>query len=233
MTIILGIEYCIILGGLVFLAGWALNAGMTRLSPKWAARRKLREGRRHNRASVKRQKKRAAKAERDDRRTERERKWAEAHPNDPAAKLILAQEVSPAPLRAATPLEKEEDFLAELRRKQQADDEYRRQREARRIAEAMRAEQLLEWVIENPSIPEARRHLEEQLEEMVRQLESTDREISHCNTMMSLMKGDDDPETILYAMRRSEAEAKKAVEVERIRRIQSTLEMPLSTREEQ
>lgn len=195
---------------------------LARLSPKYAAKRQLR-------AEAKAKRRRQARERREERDHARMMKWVLKHPNDPDAKEFLALEASSKSKPADEPV----DYQAELRRSQQADDEYKQKQAERKAARELRERETLEWAIKNPTIPEARRHLDEQLEAAIDRLESADSSVRHCQTMMDYMKDDLDPEFIAQSTRLAEAEAKKATEAELVRRIQEALDVKLPEPSEQ
>lgn len=199
---------------------WAVDSLLARLSPKYAAKRRLR-------AEAKATRQRQARKKREERNHARMVKWAQKHPDDPDAKEFLALVVPSGTEDGAT------DYLAEIRRSQQADDEDKRRAAERKAARELRERQTLEWAIGDPTTPEARRHLDEQLEAATDRLEAAVRSIGHCQTMMDYMKGDLDPEFIAQSTRLAEAEATKATEVELIRRIQEALDVKLPEPSEQ
>lgn len=231
-TTILVLEGCIIAVWPLLGVWWAYRKVRARFSPKYALKLKAKEKERSDRAARKRGQRRVAKEA-------RLAKWAEEHPEDPHAKALLAAGSSLASTVSALAdvavgvAETERDFVAELRRSQKSADDYKRRREAEKVAEELHAQQLLDWSIENPTIPEARRHLGEQLDEATKRLGYVESDVRHCQTMMSYGREEDDPESILYATRLSDAQAKKAFEEELIRRIQTALEAPLPESSEQ
>lgn len=215
----------IVMWGLIIamLASWVFSKVTQRFFPKYAAKRKLKAEKKSERQRLKRQRKRAK--ERD-----RVLEWAKAHPDDPTAKALLALETAPAVSSAVGPMsEPEFDPMVELQRRQREADDMQQRLEARRIAEELRVQQLLEWALEHPDTPEAQRHLEETLVEVCKRVERAESDIRHATTMSSYHP--DGLEAIEYATRQSEAEARKQADVEMIARIQKTLSIPLPTTE--
>lgn len=195
---------------------WWGDALLARLSPKYAAKRQLK-------ADAKLERRRQARYKRQERQQARLVKWAESHPDDPDAKKFLAREAPSASQPAPDGI----DFLAEIRRSQQSDDEYKQRRANEKAAKELLARQTLDWAIDNPAVPEARRHLKEQLEEVTERLVHTERNISHCQTMLGFMRDESDPEYIAEATRLSEYQATKETEAGLIRRIQAALDATL------
>jgi hypothetical protein len=123
-----------------------------RFSPKYAAQRKLRVKEKRQRNDEKHKKREMTE-------TERQRKWAEKHPENPTAKAILAEKSAPAATSSAEP--DEDKLRVALRQRQAEDDEQTRRMEARKAAAALEAQQLLEWAKAHPETPEGHRHLME------------------------------------------------------------------------
>lgn len=191
------------------IVSWAFNRAMTRISPKYAAKRQLKQ-----QAELDRQRDKRLKREANQKA--RLYTWAKAHPNDPAAKAILAEEsLSPA----ASPEDAEPDGLKALRESQKAADDYERRREDRKVAERLRSQQMLDWALANPASPEGRRHLEETLLEVNQRIMSADNNIAFA----SYATGSDVPEAIATATRVAELETQRASDMGLIAKIQATL----------
>lgn len=189
--------------------------------PKYAANRRLKAQARSDRWLQKRQERQA-----DDKA--RLLNWAKEYPDDPTAKVLLAEEALSSTSKATTPsVDVEPDPLAELRRRQQADDDYERRREDRKVVEELRSQQLLEWAIVHPATSEGRRHLEEMLVEANVRVKSADSEI-YLAGLTVRDNGSETVEAIAAATHVSEAEARKAVDVRLISDIQAALAKVLS-----
>lgn len=197
-------------------ASWAFDKVMTRISPKYVARRQLKLRVEYDRRNEKRLKREAT-------RSARVLAWATAHPDHPAAKEVLAGAATSA--SSTTSAEDAHlDSLEELRRSQQAADDQESRREARKVAEQLRSQQLLDWALANPASPEGRRHLEETLLAANKRVESAERSI----TMASYGAKSDGPEAIELATRIAEIEAQKTSDEGMIADIQTALNRSLS-----
>lgn len=199
------------------LAGWGLYWGVIwlrcRISPKYAAQRKLRAKAKSDREWENRQQRRAAKED-------RLKVWATAHSDDPVAKALLADgdkasAITPAPVTGS-----DSDFLATLRRRQEEADALTARIEARRAAEALLEQQLLDWAIEHPSESEARRHLVEVMVASSQQIEQAERD---ARLWGFFTEGSDSAEAIESGSKIAEAEARKAAAERTIARIQTAL----------
>jgi hypothetical protein len=203
-----GIWAAILTYGAYLLYVWVRS----RISPKYAAQRKLRLKAKSDRAYEARKKKRASG-------DERLEAWARENPEDPAAKALLAEKDSPSFL--ATPKNTEPQDLQAVLRQQQLDaDELARQMEARKAAKELLNQQLLEWAKANPSTQEGRRLLVETLMEADRTATDADRDIRFAGYFTHEA---DSPEAIENASRIAEAEARKATAQRTIDDIQATL----------
>ncbi len=198
---------------------WAFSTVMSRISPKYAAKYRLKQQVKLDRDRDKRQKREAA-------RTARLLAWAKAHPDDPAAKAILTEEASPSSSTTSS-VDEEPDALAMLRQSQKEADDYERRREARKVAEQLRSQQMLQWALANPTSPEGRRHLEETLFEANQRVVSADQSIAIARYGVR----DEGPEAIEFATRVAELEARKASDERAIADIQVALSGLLSDAE--
>lgn len=205
------------------------RAIMKRTSPKYALKYEQNQERKRQRIRqryVDKQQQREAK------KRARLTKWAEANADDPLAKSYLAANAS-VPSSLVGGDTEEFDAIAELRRAQKESDRYAQERENRRVAAELRAQQLLDWAIANPHTPEARRHLNEQLEEATTRLRYAESDVNHQWFMATHHQDEGGAESILYASNLAEAENKKRTEEELIRRLQQALSVPLPANEEQ
>lgn len=207
IAIFVGIWVAIVAFASYHLYVWA----RCRLSPKYATQRKLREDAKLTRDMEKRRKRRVS-------REDRLRVWAEDHPDDPAAKALLTEKPS---LTVVTPNDdKSQQNLQEvLNQRQREADDLERRMDARRAAEAILNQQLLEWAKKNPSTPEGKRHL-------VEQLLAADKEVGEANSTIrfSYFSGEEESsEGIAYAIRVADAEARRATAQRTINEIQAIL----------
>lgn len=208
IAIVGGIWVAILAYGAYHLYVWMRS----RISPRYAAQRKLRQKTKSDQAYEARKKKRES-------HEERLQAWAREHPDDPAAKAILAEKSSPASL-AAPDTAKPQDLQAVLRQRQLDADEMTRRMEARKAAEALENQRLLEWAKANPATPEGRRHLVETLMKADETVRDADRDISFASY---LAPAENSPEAIANASRIAEAEARKAAAQRTIDDIQAIL----------
>jgi hypothetical protein len=204
------IYWLAILAGLVYWVGVWIRC---RVSPGYAARRELRSKAKSDRWWKKRQDRRAA-------REGRLREWAEAHPDDEAAKAVLAEQASASLLSVPTATA-DQDLAVVLRARQREADDMTSRIEARRLAEEMLSQQLLEWAMANPSSPEARRHLEEALVSASKRIEAADCDVRIARFVTS---EDDSPEAIDAATRIADAEARRSAAARTIEGIQRILQ---------
>jgi hypothetical protein len=197
-------------------ASWAFNKVMIRFSPKYEARRQLKQQKEYDRRTEKRLK-------RDTARKARLIAWATSHPDDPAAKAILAEDASSSSSTSSS-TDENLDSLEELRRSQQAADDRERRHQDRKVAEQLRSRQLLDWALANPASAEGRRHLEETLLEANKRVESAESSI----TIVSYGAKGEGPEAIEVATRISEINAQKTSDESLIAEIQAALKRSLS-----
>lgn len=199
------------------LAGWGLYWGVIwlrcRISPKYAAQRKLRAKAKSDREWENRQRRRVTKED-------RLKTWAKAHSDDPVAKALLADE-GKAPVITSVPVAgSDSDFLAMLRRRQEEADAMAARIEQRRAAEALLEQQLLDWAIEHSSEPEAQRHLVEVMVAANQQIEQAERDAR----LWGFFIGDSDgAEAIASGSKVADAKARKAAAERTISRIQAAL----------
>ena len=212
------LAFDIVILALVLLAVgyWIYNKIMLAISPRYAAKRKLKEQERSDRAYQKRQQRRAAKEA-------RLLVWAKENPDDPFARQLAAQNTATASTDAKF------DPLAELQRRQREADELAQRLKDRQEAEEMRSLELLKWALANPTAPEARRHLEEMLNEASKRLERAIRDVDF---EQRYGVKNDGPEAIEAATRLAEAEARKQAEERQIREIQAALTLSPSDSEQ-
>lgn len=212
------LAFDIVIVALLLLAAgyWIYNKIMLAISPRYAAKRKLKEQERSDRAYQKRQQRRATK-------DARLREWAQANPDDPFARQLAAQQI------ASASADTEFNPLEELRRRQREADEIAQRLKDRQEAEEMRSLELLKWALANPTSPEARRHLEEMLNEASKRLEYAIRDVDF---EQRYGVKNDGPEAIEAATRLAEAEARKQAEERQIREIQAALTLSPSDSEQ-
>ena len=200
---------------LILAACWAFKRLTIRYFPKYAIKRQLKKEARRNRAT-----------QRALRRKESDKShliaWAEEHPNDPVAKGLLAQKATASSVtdKLLGRGNEETDIAAELQRRQEFEDSYERDREARKL----RDQELLEWAIKNPGTPEAQRHLKEQLENEARSLSYAENSVHHEKFMLDFRKDENDPERLIHESNLIEAEAKLRNQQDLVRRIQAALD---------
>jgi len=222
-NLVLGNIFLLILLGM--LVNWLFKKLTIRFFPKYAANRRLKAQARSDRRLQKYQKRQADEKA-------HLLSWAKGHPDDSTAKALLAEETASSTSQAAAPSEDgKPDPLVELRRRQQAADDYERRREARKVAEELESRRVLEWAIANPATPEGRRHLEETLDETNMRVMTADSEIYFAGLTVR-DNSSESVEAIAAATRISEAEARKATDEGLISNIQAALAKVLSDSEQ-
>lgn len=203
-------------------------AVMKRMSPKYALKYEQNQERKRQRI---RQRYVDKWQQREAKRRARLAKWVEENPNDPVAKSYLALSL---PVSSSEDIDVSEfDPVAELRREQSEADEYAQRRRNRELTAELRAQQLFDWAIANPHTPEARRHLNEKLEEAAARLRYAESDVKYQRAMVTYRQDEGGPESILYASNLVEAEAKVRTEEQLIRQLQEALSVPLPANEEQ
>ena len=209
----------------VFWIRMAYRAIMKKLSPRHALKYEQVRQRKVETMLARDRAKRARRELRKHKQRERLTAWAEAHPDNPVAKAHLQQEVPRLERRdKANALNPSE----ELRIKQAEHDEYAQRIKDRRAADELRSQQLLNWAIGHPNTPEARRHIEEQLEATTTQLQRAESSVEHYRFMLRFHRDENDPNAILYGSQLVEAEAQQREQQALIRRLTEALNTPAS-----
>ena len=193
---------------------WLGSALLTRVSPKYAARREIQRKARMDRLFEGRRR-------RDEADKDRQLAWAQAHPDDPVAKIVLEQHAAGAFRNVFVAADSVDsiDPAEELRRRQHEHDEFERRQALRKSTEEQLTNRLLAWALENPEVPEARRHLEEQLPELDRQIRRFESTIAYERQRTQ----DGDLEAIAAQTSLSEALARKDESEQLLSRIQAAL----------
>ena len=196
---------------------WLGSALLTRVSPKYAARREIQRKARMDRLFEGRRR-------RDEADKDRQLAWAQAHPDDPVAKIVLEQHAAGAfrNVFSATDSVESIDPAEELRRRQHEHDEFERRQALRKTNEEELTKRLLTWALENPEVPEARRHLEEQLLEVDRKIKNAQSDITLEQLRIDRLKLDD-AEAIAATTVLDEARTRKADAEQLLGQIQAAL----------
>lgn len=124
---------------------------LSRIAPKLAAKRRLKQAARFERLMERSRERRARKAD-------RVVEWAKRHPDSDVARSILNQQYDDNP-------------EARLRLHQRFEEEYERNREAREAEYEQRAREEMEWALAHPESDVAQRHLRGALDRAQRDLE--------------------------------------------------------------
>lgn len=145
---------------------WTIMADgiISRVSPKYAAKRRVKQNARYERLMERSRVRRG-------RKIDRTLEWAKRHQNDPIAKSLLSQQYDDSP-------------EGRLRMSQQFNDEYERDRETREAAVDARNQEALEWALAHPYSPVAQRHLRESLVRARRQLNHVSQMVEHYQRML-------------------------------------------------
>jgi hypothetical protein len=220
------ILYILYGAAITFALYWACIAIVSQCSPRYRLWRKHKSDEQYRRNREKSRSREAA-------REASELKWAEAHPDHPLAKLLLETKATQTKKVPTGSDESDEPEGLALLRKKQADDDAERQRmEDWKQARELEAQQMLEFSLANPSLPESRHYLEKRVDEATKQLKDIDSDIKHCKAMMRHVTHDE-LETAMYATRLSEAESQHEAVLGSLRRIQAALDAPVMEDSEQ
>lgn len=214
--ILIGLAVCllVVVGAIVY------HKITNRYFPGIAARRAFQRSKRAERAL---EKHKARGREQD----ERLLKWAKGNLGDPVARYLLDKELARVMVdrvrNGSLDEDQEPNILDELRESQREDDEAAARYERYKCEREERKKAHLSYTLENPESPEARRHLEESLDETLTELSHVDSDLNYEEFSLKYLESDD-PKHTQTATRISELQAQRKQLGERVTLIHEALE---------